>query len=74
MNTERLRSRADPRRCSAPHRLGKAQGSQLPLGMEQPQHLMMMNHFCAHISISRAALDRERMVPSRAATLGSLLS
>lgn len=74
MNIERLRSRAGLRRCSAPHRLGKAQGSQLPLGMEQPQHLMMMNHFCACISISRAALHRERMVPSRAATLGSLLS
>lgn len=52
VSIERLCSRAGLRRCSAPHRLGKAQGSQLPLGVEQPQHLMMMNHFCARISIS----------------------
>lgn len=39
-------SRAGLQRCCAPYRLGKGQGSQLPSGTEQPQHLMVMIRCC----------------------------
>lgn len=74
MNAERLCSGAGLQRCLAPHHLEKDQGSQLPLGTEQPQHLLLMVH-CGFMSPSaeQPSLAGEMMVPSRPATLGSLL-
>lgn len=61
-------------RCSAPRRLEKGRGSQLPPGTEQPQHLLLMTH-CGLVSppAEKTSLAGERMVPSSPATLGSLL-